>query len=267
MACVRSEPAHPKHHYTIGRSTRELREKDKAPNSIPTTTRPPCGWERAPPFSTFRRGPGFGTSSARTPLGRASRTVRSLSKVRMRGKDAGRMNSSYFGLLARCSPGLTIAEIDATILNLILGLPGEAFLDVTAIFLRQVDTVYFSDAGLEEAQAVHIRTVLARNLMKTRDWEWQRRERSDSITVRLGPAVAVVLFNDYGSLNPAKCYLYPTGIGRMDPFLPPPRRGCGNGHIRLCGHRFAQPSRSCSTTVALTADRRRERSLVDDPSR
>jgi hypothetical protein len=55
--------------------------------------------------------------------------------------------------------------------------------------------------------------------MKTRDWEWQRRERSKSITMRLGPAIAVLLFNDYGHFQPAKCYLYAKGIDRVGPFL------------------------------------------------
>jgi phage tail protein X len=36
----------------------------------------------------------------------------------------------------------------------------------------------------------------------------------------LGPAIAVLLFNDYGLLQPAKCYLYAKGIDRLDPFLP-----------------------------------------------
>jgi hypothetical protein len=88
------------------------------------------------------------------------------------------------------------------------------------IFLRSVDAVYFFDLGLKETQAVHIRTTLAKRLMKTRDWNWQRRERSTSISIRLGPAVAVVLFNESGSFQPAKCYLLEKGIDRLDPFLP-----------------------------------------------
>ena len=73
---------------------------------------------------------------------------------------------------------------------------------------------------LPEAQAVHIRTTLAQRLMKTRDWEWQRRERSKSISTRLGPAIAVLLFNEFGHFQPAKCYLLEKGIERLDPFLP-----------------------------------------------
>jgi hypothetical protein len=56
--------------------------------------------------------------------------------------------------------------------------------------------------------------------MKTRDWKWQRRERSNSISTRLGPAIVVLFFNDYGHFQPARCYLYAKGIDRLEPFFP-----------------------------------------------
>ena len=214
------EPAHPRHRYTVERISRERRKEDKSPE-LYTDHHAAALWlgKAASIFDVAER-PWLRdvvrAYSAWTSIANGSELEQ--------GEDADRTpdqwNEAYFGLLARCLPGLSASEIDAIGLDLILALPGEAFLDAMAIFLRQVDTVYFSDAGLQEAQAVHIRTVLARKLMKTRDWEWQRRERSDSITVHLGPAVAVVLFNDYGSLEPAKCYLHPKGVERMGPFLP-----------------------------------------------
>ena len=94
-------------------------------------------------------------------------------------------NEAYFKLLAHCLPGLTIAQVEETALGMILGLPDEAFLDVMTIFLRSVDAVYFGDLGLQETQAVHVRTALARRLMETRDWKWQSRDRSTSISARL----------------------------------------------------------------------------------
>jgi hypothetical protein len=140
------------------------------------------------------------------------------------GDDADRTptewNYAYYNLLAHCLPGWTTEQIDDMSLSPITGLPAESFLDVMTIFLRSVDTVYFSGLGLQEAQAVHIRTTLAQSLMKTRDWEWQRRERSTSISTRLGPAIAVLLFNEFGHSQPAKCYLREKGIDRLDPFLP-----------------------------------------------
>jgi hypothetical protein len=139
------------------------------------------------------------------------------------GDDADRTphewNYAYFNLLAHCLPGLTTAQIDEVALAPILGLPEEAFLDVVTIFLRSVDEVYFSDIGLQEAQAVRIRTTLAQKLMKTRDWEWQCGDRTTSISTRLGPAIAVLLFNEFGNFQPAKCYLLEKGIDRLGPFL------------------------------------------------
>jgi hypothetical protein len=129
-------------------------------------------------------------------------------------------NHAYFNLLARCLPGLTIPQVDEFPLELILGLPGEAFMDVTTIFVRSVDAVYFSGTDLGDAEAVHIRTRLARRLKTSRDWEWQRRDLSDSINSHFGPAIAALLFNDFGHFQPAKCYLLPKGIDRLEPYLP-----------------------------------------------
>lgn len=130
-------------------------------------------------------------------------------------------NYAFFNLLARCLPGLTLSQIDEFTLAPILQLPGEAFMDVMTIFLRSVDDVYFNGTSLGDAEAVHIRTTLARRLMTLRQWEWQRRELSDRITMHLGPAVAALVFNSYGSMGvPANCYLLPLGIDRLEPFLP-----------------------------------------------
>ena len=99
-------------------------------------------------------------------------------------------------------------------------MPGEAFLDVMTVFLRRVDDVYFNGTALDDIAAVHIRTTLARCLMASREWEWQRRDLSDRITTHLGPAIATLVFDDFGHFQPAKCYLSPKSIDRLDPFLP-----------------------------------------------
>jgi len=56
--------------------------------------------------------------------------------------------------------------------------------------------------------------------MDTRDWKWQSRDRSTSISTRLGPAIAAIFFNEYTTFVPAKCYLLEKGIDRLGPFLP-----------------------------------------------
>ena len=130
-------------------------------------------------------------------------------------------NYAFFNLLARCLPGLTLPQIDELALGLVLKLPGEAFMDVMTVFVRSVDDVYFSGTSLGDAEAVHIRTTLAHRLMTSRQWQWQLHELSDRITTHLGPAIAGLVFNNYGPLGvPAKCYLLPKGIDRLGPFLP-----------------------------------------------
>ena len=129
-------------------------------------------------------------------------------------------NNAYFNLLAHCLPGLPREQMHEIALAPICGLPDEAFLDVMTVLLRSVDAVYFDERGLQGIEAVHIRSVLAEKLMKTRDWEWQRRNHSKSISMNLAPALAVLLFNDYGRFQPSKCYLNAKGIDRLDPFLP-----------------------------------------------
>jgi hypothetical protein len=140
-------------------------------------------------------------------------------------------NRAYLKLLARCLPGLSIPEIDDFALRLVLEAPGEAFLDMTTIFVRCVDEVFFNGTDLGDSQAVHIRTTLVKRLMETRQWKWQCHDLTDSITMHLGQAIATLLFNDYGHLQPTKCYLFPKGIDRLDPFLPMLKELAENGRF------------------------------------
>ena len=215
------EPAYPSQRYAAGRSRRERREDDKTPELYTDHQAAALWLGKAGSIFDVAKRPWL-RDIVRAYSGWTS--VANGSELEQ-DEDAERTpdqwNEAYFGLLAHCLPGLTIGEIDAMGLDSIMALPGEAFMDVLAIFVRKVDTVYFSDAGLWESQAVHIRTVLARKLMKTRDWEWKRRELSSSITTRLGPSVAVLFFNDFGGFRePPTCYLLEKGIDGLGPFLP-----------------------------------------------
>jgi len=128
-------------------------------------------------------------------------------------------NDAFFKLLASCLPGLTAAQIDDVALTPITGLPDQTFFDVMTVFLREVDGVYFNNCTLQDIQAVHVRSTLARKIMTTRVWERHVRDRSKSTEIHFGPAIAAVLFNDYWSFQPPKCYLHPKGIDRLGPFL------------------------------------------------
>jgi hypothetical protein len=129
-------------------------------------------------------------------------------------------NDVYFKLLAWCLPGLTSQQADEIGLAHITSLPDESFCDLLTAFLRNVDIVYFNDHGLQEAQAVRIRSELARRLMATNGWVRHSRDRSRNIEIHLGPAIAVLFFNDSDFSQPAKCYLLQKGVDGLNPFLP-----------------------------------------------
>jgi hypothetical protein len=140
------------------------------------------------------------------------------------GEDSDRgpteWNSAFFKLLACALPGLTLQQIDEIALGPITNLPDQAFFDIATSFLREVDTVYFNNEVLEDAQALHVRSMLAKKIMATRAWARHVRDRSTSTEIHFGPAVAVVLFNDYYSFQPPKCYLFAKAIDRLGPFIP-----------------------------------------------
>jgi hypothetical protein len=129
-------------------------------------------------------------------------------------------NNAYFALLAHCLPGLVLPEIEQLALVPISSLPDKSFFDVIPQFLRNVDAVYFNDRGLPEPVAISIRSALANRLMASSGWKWLRGRRSASIETYIGPAIAVLFFNDYGFAQPPKCYLFQGGIDRLAPFLP-----------------------------------------------
>lgn len=129
-------------------------------------------------------------------------------------------NNAYFNLLAYCLPKLTLPEIEQLALTPISTLPDKSFFDVITQFLRTVDDVYFNDRSLQEPIAIGTRSALANRLMASNGWKRLGGSRSASIESHIGPAIAVLFFNDYGFFQPPKCYLLPNGIDRLDPFLP-----------------------------------------------
>jgi len=129
-------------------------------------------------------------------------------------------NGAFFKLLAYCLPGLSSAQIDEIALTPIMETGERAFHEITATFLRDADALYFNSGTLKEEQALHIRSTLAQELMTGSMWKYHARDRSTSTEIHFGPAVAVVLFNDYANMEPPKCYLFPKAIERVDPFLP-----------------------------------------------
>jgi hypothetical protein len=129
-------------------------------------------------------------------------------------------NNAYFDLLAHCLPDLALPEIEQFALVPISSLPDESFFDVIVLFLRSCDAGFFNNGGPQETVATSIRSALAGRMMASSGWKRLGRSRSASIERHIGPAIAILFFNDYSSFEPTKCYLLPNAIDRLDPFLP-----------------------------------------------
>ena len=129
-------------------------------------------------------------------------------------------NDVYFSLLARDLAGADDAAVDRRALEPLASLPDESFFDALTRFQRSVDVVYFDNHGLDTTTAVRVRACLAERVRASNSWRWMVRQRSSGVEMHLGPAIATLFFNDYGSMQPAKAYLPPALIERLTPFLP-----------------------------------------------
>lgn len=129
-------------------------------------------------------------------------------------------NGAYFDLLAHCLPGAPSSYVDALALNTLRSFPDKPFYGVLSTFLRDLDTVYFQDKGLSQEEAVRVRSALADRMLESGGWTWNARNKSTSIEMHLGPAIAVLFFNNYGHFQPPKAYLFAKGVDKLLPFLP-----------------------------------------------
>ena len=111
-------------------------------------------------------------------------------------------------------------EVDELALIPIISLPDEAFFDAVTSFLRSVDKVHFDDRGLQGPEAVRIRALLADRLMTSSGWRWLGAEESLSIERHIGPAIAAFFLNDYYGFGSPRCYLPPTAVSLLSPFIP-----------------------------------------------
>ena len=127
-------------------------------------------------------------------------------------------NEAYFKLLAHCMPGLEPADMDQFALNLITSLPDRPFFEVTEQFILNVDKLYFGRLGVNERQAVHIRSVLVPRLTQSRGWRrWDA--GSMQVETNLHRAIAA-LFRADGYSQPQRCLLSSDDADLCDPLLP-----------------------------------------------
>lgn len=129
-------------------------------------------------------------------------------------------NDTYFAAVARCVIGLTSVEVNKLVVSHILTLPDRNFYDVLVDFLRCIDAVYFEGGDISTQVAVDIRAAFAGHMLITRGWARLSRSRDLSIEMHIGPAIAVLFFNDHHFGQDSKCYLYEKGAERTGPFLP-----------------------------------------------
>ncbi len=129
-------------------------------------------------------------------------------------------NDTFFAAVARCVVGLSTPEANELAVRHIVALPDRNFYDVLVDFLRSIDAVYFEGSNIPTHVAVDIRSALADHMLTTRGWEHLSRSRDLSIEMHIGPAIAVLFFNDYMYGQGSKCYLFEKSVERVGPFLP-----------------------------------------------
>ncbi len=129
-------------------------------------------------------------------------------------------NDTFFGAVARCVVGLSTPEATELAVRHIVALPDRNFYDVLVDFLRSIDAVYFEGDNIPTQVAVDIRSALADHMLTTRGWGRLGRSRDLSIEMHIGPAIAVLFFNDHMYGQGSKCYLFEKGMERVGPFLP-----------------------------------------------
>jgi hypothetical protein len=129
-------------------------------------------------------------------------------------------NDTFFAAVARCVVGLSTLEVTELAVRHIVALPDQNFYDVLVDFLRGIDAVYFEGDNIPVQVAVDIRSALADHMLTTRGWERLSRSRDLSIEMHIGPAIAVLFFNDHMYGQGSKCYLFEKGVERVGPFLP-----------------------------------------------
>lgn len=129
-------------------------------------------------------------------------------------------NDTFFAAVARCVVGLSTPEATELAVRHIVALPDRSFYDVLVDFLRSIDAVYFEGDNIPTQVAVDIRSALANHMLTTRGWERLSRSRDLSIEMHIGPAIAVLFFNDHMYGQGSKCYLFEKGVELVGPFLP-----------------------------------------------
>lgn len=129
-------------------------------------------------------------------------------------------NNAYFDLAATCLFGLEVAEIDTFVLDLIISVSPNAFLGISASFIRSVDVIYFDTETVSIEAATHIRTRLSQALREHNAWPRFTRDRSTRVETHMGDAISAFFFHVYNhGFSPPHCYVTPNLIQKLRPLL------------------------------------------------
>ncbi|HGW8230568.1 TPA: hypothetical protein ACNRLM_004095 [Escherichia coli] len=129
-------------------------------------------------------------------------------------------NDTFFAVVARCVVGLSSPDAIELVVRHIVALPDQNFYDVLVDFLRSIDAVYFEGHSIHTQTAIDVRSALVDHMLTTRGWVRLSQSRDLSIEMHLGPAIAVLFFNDHMYGQGSKCYLFEKGVERVGPFRP-----------------------------------------------
>ncbi len=128
-------------------------------------------------------------------------------------------NSIFFTVLANCLPGWPQPFVEAAIAP-IFTLQDKNFYDVVAELLRDLDVVYFNNAGIGSDIVVAVRARIAERLERSHGWQLLRGTKSDGIEMHLARAAAVQFFNDHDFGQTPRCYLPINAIEKSLVFIP-----------------------------------------------
>ncbi|KQW61030.1 hypothetical protein ASD02_23125 [Ensifer sp. Root1252] len=139
-------------------------------------------------------------------------------------------NNAYFSIFARSLARLDPNTAEALAVSAI-NVPDRSFFDILVELVRPIDASFLNGEGLSLGVAVRLREILADRLVDSPGWRREQGRSELSVETRIGPAIAVLFFNEYNPLTKSRCYLYAKGVEQVDPFLPKLAELIGTGPV------------------------------------
>jgi hypothetical protein len=145
----------------------------------------------------------------------------------------GEWNAVFASLLATAFTRMTPDHAAVHVLRA-ANIADESFFSVATELVPAIDRTYFNGLKLSSDTAVRLRSLLSNRLMQTRGWRHECNNSKQSVEIRIGPAIAALFFNSHNPFTGTSCYLLPTALDRIDPFLPELERLVAEGPVPFC---------------------------------